>query len=246
MTNDPDTYKRLAFAVCGALAIGGSTACGDDGGGGGGGEDAPPVQGPVLKQPSRSSSIALTEDRTHVAMVNPDDNTLSVFQTSDNSRTAKVTTGGGPSSVVMASDNTTAYVANRSDGTVVRITGIEGGTPAITKTVEVGAEPVALALSPTGTRLFVAELAQSRVSVIDTATMEVIQTIDVDRPRALLVTNNLDDSDDDETLVVPQFYGVPVAGKEGKDDGRTGRIRMFSLGDLAQAKDITLAPLDSG
>ena len=83
-------------------------------------------------------------------------------------------------------------------------------------------EPVALALSPTGKRLFVAELAQSRVDVIDTKTMKVTASIDVDRPRALLVTNNGDANEDDETLVVTQFYGAPVPGKEARDDGRTG------------------------
>jgi len=238
-----ETYKRLVAAVCGALAIGASGGCGDDAGGG---EDAPPDEVTVLQRASKSSTIALADDASRVAMVNPDDGTLSVFQTSDHARTAKVATGGAPSSVVIAADNRTAFVANRADGTVVKVTGIDGGTPAIESTVQVGAEPVALAMSPTGRKLFVAELAESRVSVIDTATMTVESTFNVDRPRALAITNNLDTSDDDETLVVTQFFGVATPGGEAKDDGRTGKVRLYSLADLTTYKSVVLAPLDSG
>ena len=208
--------------------------------------DAPPAQGPVLQEASRSSTIALADDGAHVAMVNPEDGSLAVFETSDNARTAKVATGGSPASVVIAPDSKTAYVSNRADGTVVRVSGIDGGTPAVDATVQVGAEPVGLALSPTGARLFVAEFAEGRVSVIDTSTMEVVTSIAVDRPRAVMVTNNLDASDDDETLIVAPYYGAPVAGGEGSDDGRIGHVELYALSDLSTARDITLAPVDSG
>ncbi len=244
MIQDYETYKRLVVAVAGALAMGVSSGCGDDVSTPV--EDAPPEEVVVLQRASKSSTIALADDASRVAMVNPDDGTLSVFQTSDHSRTAKVATGGNPSSVVIAADNTTAYVANRTDGTVVKVTGIDGGTPAIASTVAVGAEPVALAMSPTGKKLFVAELAESRVSVIDTATMTVTSTFTVDRPRALAITNNLDTNDDDETLVVTQFFGVATPGGEAKDDGRTGRVRLYSLADQSTYKSVALAALDSG
>ena len=242
MTDDYETYKRLMTAVMGAFALGAS-GCGADANQG---DDQPPGDVQILQRASRSSTIALADDRAHVAMVNPEDGTLSVFQTSDHARTSKLATGGRPSSVVIAADSTTAFVANRADGTVVRVTGIDGGTPAVDATVSVGAEPVGLALSPTGKRLFVAEFAESRVSVIDTATMTIETEIPVDRPRALYVTNNLDQSDDDEQLIVTQFYGVATPGAEAKDDGRTGKVRVYSLADLTTYKSIALAPIDSG
>ncbi|MBA2543651.1 MAG: YncE family protein, partial [Deltaproteobacteria bacterium] len=195
---------------------------------------------------SRSSTIALSEDGGRVAMVNPEDNSLAVFQTSDHARLSKLVTGGAPAAVVIAPDSTVAYVANRADGTVVRIAGIDGGTPAVDATVDVGSEPVALALSPSGKQLFVAELAEGRVSVIDTGTMTLEGSFRVDRPRALLVTNNGDDTDADETLVVTQFFGTPVPGKESKDDGRLGVVRTYSLANLEETKQIELAPLLSG
>src|SRR5207248_1829222 len=136
--------------------------------------------------PSRSSTIALTDDGFLVVMVNPDDDSISIFKTDDNSRVAKLTTGKEPSSVVVAPDNSTAYVANRADATVVRVTGINTLKPEISMPIAVGAEPTGLALSPTGQRLFVAEFAQGRVSVIDTTTMQVAGTIDAPlHPRAL-------------------------------------------------------------
>lgn len=230
-------YKRLTLAVCASLVIP-ATGCSNN--------DTAEQPQQFATRASRGSTIAISEDDARVAMVNPDDGSLSVFQTTDNARTAKLATGGNPSSVVIAPDSKTAYVANRGDGTVVRITGIDGGTPAVDATADVGAEPAGLALSPSGTRLFVAEYAQSRVSVIDTRSMKIQETIAIDRPRALLVTNNGDKNDADEQLVVSQYFGVPVAGREAKDDGRTGRVATFSLADLGLAKDITLSPLDSG
>ena len=247
MTNEFLSYKRFARAALAVLAVGG---CGTPHAalpdGGATDDAAPPPPGAVLKQPSRSATIAVTDDGAHVAMVNPDDGSLSVFQTSDNARTAKLPTGGNPSGVALAPDSQTAYVANRADGTVVRVTGIDTGTPAIGGTAQVGAEPTGLALSPTGKQLFVAEYAESRVSVIDTATMAVTRSFAVDRPRALLVTNNGDASDADETLVVAEYFGAPVAGKESMDDGRVGHVRLFALADLAQTRDIALAPIDAG
>ncbi|HET9991138.1 MAG TPA: hypothetical protein VFQ65_21545, partial [Kofleriaceae bacterium] len=100
-----------------------ASACGDDGGHAQ--NDAPPGTVQVLQRPSRSSTIALADDGAHVAMVNPEDGTLSVFQTSDNSRTAKVPTGSTPAGVVIAPDSKTAYVSNRGDGTVVRVANID-------------------------------------------------------------------------------------------------------------------------
>src|SRR5262245_62542750 len=121
MFDDSWLYKRLAFAVCTSLAVN-AAGCSNNNG------DDPP-DAPFATRPSRSSTIAISEDDARVAMVNPDDGSLSVFQTSDNTRTAKLATGGNPSSVVIAPDGKTAYVANRADGTVVRVSGIDGGTP---------------------------------------------------------------------------------------------------------------------
>src|SRR5687767_2673634 len=107
-------YKRLTLAMCASIAIL-AVGCGSDNAG-----DPPPPDGPPLPDPdapppppptaipsvraSRSSTIAMSDDDTIVAMVNPDDGSISVFQTSDNARIAKVPTGANPSSIVIAGD----------------------------------------------------------------------------------------------------------------------------------------------
>ncbi|HKE15057.1 MAG TPA: YncE family protein [Kofleriaceae bacterium] len=249
----------IAGALSAAALFGVLTACGgggggddaaddgaaDDGGGDDGGGDGGGGGGPILTRPSRSSTIALSDNKAWVAMVNPDAGTLSVFQTADNTRIGVVTTGGQPSSVVIAADNKTAFVANRADATVVRVRGIDTNAPAVDATVPVGSEPTGVALSPTGSTLYVAEMAEGRVSAISTSTMEIVASAPVDRPRALLVTNDLDDDATDELVVVTEFYGEPVPGKETKDDGRTGKVRLLGA-DLSDQGTISLSPTDSG
>src|SRR5262249_55813248 len=69
-------------------ADGGAGGSGGSGGGGsGGGSGGPTV---ALKRPSRSSTIALTDDGFLVIMVNPDDNSISIFKADDNSRVARL------------------------------------------------------------------------------------------------------------------------------------------------------------
>lgn len=243
-------YSNLLWILGGLAAatfVGVASGCGggDDDDADGAEPDANPGQG-ELTEPSRSSTIQLSDNGAWVASVNPDSGSLSVFQTSDNKRLGTVATGGQPSSVVIAPDNTTAFVANRADATVVRVINIDTSTPTVDETIQVGAEPTALALSPSGAILFVAEQAENRVTAISTQTLDSIGQVDVDRPRAILVTNNLDGSDDDETLIVPEFYGTPTPGGEARDDGRIGQVRRFAVGDLSDAGTIQLAPRDSG
>lgn len=232
-------YSWMAmFAATGAAAgglFGGCDSGGDDGPTNGSGA-------PVLARPSKSGTVAITGNDKFVAMVNPETGSISVFDTATDTRIASVKTGREPSSIVIGPDDDTAYVANRGDATVVKITSLTT-RPEVSAPVDVGSEPTGVALSPTGKRLFVAEFAEGRVSVIDTETMKVTATIaEPDRPKALAVTNNGDANDADELLVVPEFFGEPT-GPEGTDTSRTGRIRLYKLADLGAAASIALASI---
>lgn len=203
----------------------------------------PGPTGPVAKGPSKSGTIAISDDEATVAVVNQDNGSVSFFNTADNSLLSTVATGNTPTSVVIASDRTTAYVANRADATVVRITGIRTPAPTVGTPVNVGSEPTGLALSPTGARLFVAEFGESSVGVIDTATMaRTTFAANVRNPRAITVTNNGDTSDNDETVIVPEYYGNPVAGSEGKNDGRMGRVHLYKVSDGTDQGPMVLSP----
>ncbi|MEQ9319649.1 MAG: YncE family protein, partial [Polyangiaceae bacterium] len=230
----------------GAGDTGGGDAGGGDVGGGGGGGGGAGGAGPILARPSKSGTVAISDDDAYVVMVNPGDDSVTIFDTTDDFPVGKVTTGDEPSAVVIHPDGVTAFVANRADATVVKVSDIGGGATA-GDPVAVGSEPTGLALSPSGARLFVAEWAEGRVSVIDTATMEVVATIDgPNNPRGLAVTNDGDGEDDDELLIVPVFYGEAQPGGETSDTGRLGRVRTYALSDLAPGDPIVLSPIDSG
>jgi YVTN family beta-propeller protein len=234
------SFRWIALLAAGAslAGCGGGGGRDDDDGDGG-------VPGPVLARPSKSGTIAITGNDKFVAMVNPETDSISVFDTATDARIANIKTGKEPSSVVIAPDDDTAYVANRAAATVVKITGLTA-TPVVSEPVDVGSEPTAVALSPTGKRLFVAEFAEGRISVIDTDTMKVTRTIDEpEHPKALAVTNNGDASDDDELLVVPEFFGEPQ-NTEGSDLSRKGRVRYYRLSDLGATTPTALDPISSG
>src|SRR3954466_9632869 len=151
-----DSWMAM-FAAAGAAAgalFGGCDSGGDDGPTSGSGA-------PVLARPSKSGTVAITGNDKFVAMVNPETGSISVFDTATDTRIANVKTGGEPSSIAIAPDDDTAYVANRADATVVKITHLTT-SPKVSAPVDVGSEPTGVALSPTGKPLVVRECAEGR------------------------------------------------------------------------------------
>ncbi|MBL8681492.1 MAG: hypothetical protein JNK05_20165 [Myxococcales bacterium] len=177
-----------------------------------------------------------------------------------------------PWAAVIGNDNDTAYVILRRAQQVIKITGVRG-TPAIAATrATVGSEPTGIAISPTGRSLYVANYNNGTVSVINTADMTVTRTVDLNpalgesgllgptamgagraraalaHPRSLVVTNNGDGNDDDETVYVSEFFaqsrttGVP-SGDAQFDQNRQGVVYRFNAGTGAVGALITLAPL---
>lgn len=219
---------------------------------------------PVLRAASKSSAVAVSDDESVVVMANPEADTISIFAIDTTPSTAgaygvskrqELETGEEPVAIVIHPNNDTAFVANRASASVVRVEGLQAGTAAVTIALDVGSEPTGLALSPTGARLFVAEWAEGRVSVVDTASMTRLGAIEAPRnPRAVAVTNDGDTDDDDETLIVTEFYGEPnpdISGcpsenSEVCDSGRLGRVRRYNLSDLSPQSPIIFQPLDSG
>ncbi len=194
---------------------------------------------------SKSSTIALSPDGSLVAMSNPDEGSVSFFDTSSNARLATVPTGGEAGAVAFHPNGRLLYVANRVDASVsvVLASPASGIFREVGRTL-VGSEPTGLALSPCGNTLFVTEWAEGRVSTIDTGTGQITGWTPVRNPRALAITNNGDSSEADERVVVTEFFGEPI-NTEAQDVTRQGRIRLFAM-DLAPAGSIVLSPIDSG
>lgn len=131
-----------------------------------GGSPNPP---PPLFGPRQSSPIALAPNDHTLINVNPEANSVTIFDvtTDTPNKIGEVPVGQDPSSVAIHPDGTRAYVANSFDGTVSIIN--LAGAPSVTGTFSVGIEPMALALSPNGTRLYVANSVSDTLMVFDTA-----------------------------------------------------------------------------
>lgn len=210
-------------------------------------EKIPVVATNLLRRPSRSTPVDIDIDDARVVMANTDDGSISVFDAATNMRVAKVassaTAKSEPIAVVISPDKTSAFVANRAAGTVSRVTGIQTASPALAGEVSTGGEPMGLALSPTGQTLWATDWTAGTVTVINTATMQINRTITLGgNPFAIAITNDGDMDDSDEKVLVSQFFGRPVAGREAKDDGRQGVVHVIPIGASAPSKEIILAP----
>jgi mono/diheme cytochrome c family protein len=224
-------------------------------------------------QASRGSAIALSDDDSVLLVANRDSGTVSVFSvdytgdgTSANlTKKSELQVGAEPWQLVIASDNETAYVVLRKDQKLVKISGLKTEAK-VAASVDVGSEPTAIALSPTGAHAYVANWADGTVQDVGTGTMVVGKTIDLNaalaqsgllgagvksrpglaHPRSIAVTNNLDANDDDESLYVTEYYAQQVE-KDAADGNNADRTRAGIVYKVAatggDAKLIRLAPI---
>jgi len=213
------------------------------------------VGGPATAAPpTQSSPIALSSNDAVLVNVNPDNNSVSVFDLTPSTivKRTEIAVGKDPNSVAIHPSNGKAYVANSFDGT---ISVLNLATNAVENTVAVfGAEPMGLALSPNGTRLYVANSSSNTLTVLNTATTAIVATVDLSAfgtsPRAVAVTNDGDGDDVDETIFVALFFGQLRPGKtaseEGQDDQREGRVVAISAATntvIGAPNPVTLGPI---
>jgi DNA-binding beta-propeller fold protein YncE/cytochrome c peroxidase len=202
------------------------------------------IQVNTLVRESKSSAIAITGNDKLVVQVNPENDSISTFDASTGNKLKEIPVGDEPVAVVIHPDDDTVFVLNRADGTIMKITDIDGN-PDVDDELEVGSEPTGIALSPTGKLLVVTEFGESRVALIDTEAMNELDSVDIPNPRGVAITNDNDQDDDDEKVVITEFYGRLIDdAKEAKDDGRTGAVRIFNLNatNLDEADEVLFAP----
>ncbi len=204
--------------------------------------------------PTSSQTLALNADGSVLASVNPDNNSIRLFDTrpGTNQRFAVVQVGTEPNSVALNLDGTRAYVANTVSGTV-SVVKIDRTTQdySILATIPVGTEPYGLALTPAATKLYVANARSNSVSVIDTANLRVTKTItNVGfEPRGIAITNAGAGDDSVETVYVTQFLALPSAPDkiDGSDDAKNGRVTAISVASDTVTGEIVLNPVaDTG
>ncbi len=92
--------------------------------------------------------------------------------------TSTVAVGHAPLAVAVTPDGSTAFVTNQGADTV-SVLDLTGAAPAVRGTVAVGTHPNAEVLDARAGKLFVADGDSDQVSVIDTATDQVVSTVDL-------------------------------------------------------------------
>jgi YVTN family beta-propeller protein len=151
--------------------------------------------------PALPSGMALSPDGSKLYVAFNGSNTLGVIDTTTNQVIQQIPVGNAPRQVVL--DGTTAYVSNEGGrpATAGDYTNLSDGTPIVsdrstaaastgtvsvvdlqsgseTAEIPVGLQPTALYLTPDDSALFVANSNDDSLSVINTATNTVAQTVD--------------------------------------------------------------------
>jgi YVTN family beta-propeller protein len=223
---------------------------------------------------TRSSAIALASDDSALITVNRDTSSvtaMSVDYSGANpalNKLGEVAVGNEPWAVAIDGCNTTAYVVTRKDQKVVEITGVKT-VPTMGRTVAVGSEPAGIAITPNNKKLYVSNWVDGTLSVIDTASMTVSSTVDLNtaiaatgllgsvtarpalaHPRGIAITNNGDTNDDDETVYVTEWFalrtGPETAAGTGSDTNWKGLIYAVNVGS-GMVRTLDLPPItDTG
>jgi YVTN family beta-propeller protein len=163
---------------------------------------------PTATAPRASSQLVLeprTGASTRIWTVNPDNQSVSVFDTANNARTNEITVGNGPRTIARANDGT-LWVVNKDSAS---ISVISASTMAVTRTIALPAasQPYGIVIAPNG-QVFVSLQASGTVLKLDGTTGATLATLNVGpNPRHLSV------SGDSNRLLVSRFITPALPGE---------------------------------
>lgn len=202
-------------------------------------------------KPSFNSGVSpRAASETLLWAVNPDTDSVSIFDVSGdaNTKLGEIPVGDNPQSVAVNGTGLTAYVVNQGSNSVSVISGEQRS---VTTIPNVGPNPYGAALTPDGRFLYVTGASSGNLFKIDTASNQVIQTLDIEgqvgRPLDL---RGVAVSEDAKTVFVTQLLAEVRAPGEGFDNGKQGVIYTINIGNGANDQlgpPIILPPLtDTG
>lgn len=231
------------------------------------------VDAPITRtQPTAGSAVAVTDDGAVAVTANRSAGEITVLDVATGAQLAKFDVGGEEPWVAVVHGDT-AWVVLRASRQVARITGLRSGAPVLDlERADVDGEPSGIAISPSGTSLYVTNHTAGTVSVVDAASLAVVATVDLNaaivdagvlgpsvaaprpglaRPYAVVVTDDGDDDDDDETVYVTEFFSQDDPSKSHAalgdayfDVGRQGLVYAFSTATLKLAPTLSLGAVD--
>lgn len=196
---------------------------------------------------ARSSAPLLLEPRDgapdRLWVVNPDNDSVSVFDTGGPSRLAEIAVGAAPRSLARAADGS-VWVVNR-DGASISV--IDPASLAVTRSITLprASQPYGIVFAPAGTAYVTLE-ASGRVIALDGTSGATLASLDVGaNPRHLAV------SGDSARLLVSRFITPPLPGEgsavvetsvEGM--GRGGEVLVVDTASMSLRTTIVLAHSD--
>lgn len=191
-----------------------------------------------LAVPTRSSSIALTSDNARLVVVNRQKGSVSIIQVrneygyDDYTRLAEVPVGREPRYVALSPDDKRAFVSNAVDGTL-SVVDLTAARPYVEREIAVGTEPRGVAVTPNGKYVYVANHTEGTVSVVRTRDYSLVNTVAVGgNPMAVSITNNGDEYDADENVLVTRFFSEvidPERRPDGFNDSKQGVVHQFNV-----------------
>lgn len=245
------TYRAFLARECGAVVNAGTpqcdtrevVPCASDQSCTRGGVCVPSGSPPPDAVPSRrrasplaGSPLAVAEDDQHLVAANRTVGSIAVFplDASDYQHIhlgSRVdlwpdrSTNTEPWATVLTNDGDTAFVILRAAQQVVRINNLHGTPTLDARRAATGSEPTSLALTPSNSRLYVTNWGEGTVTVINTASMSVAGTVDLNgplvqtgalgpisprealaHPRALVITNTNSGDDAEQTAYITEFF----------------------------------------
>lgn len=219
--------------------------------------------------PSHGGAIAISDDDSRLVVVNRDVGTISVFSVQyaasaapTLTKTSELAVCKQPWEAVVRGGGTEAYVSCREDQKLVRVTGL-ATTPVKSGEAAVQSEPTGIALTPTGAHALVTNWVDGTVSVVDTSTMAISDTVDLNaalvatgrlgavtarpalaHPRSIVMTNNRNTVDEDDTILVAEYFAqtkdAVTADNANADSGKVGVVYELTLADTKAIKTIDL------
>lgn len=207
---------------------------------------------------TKSGPLALNADDSLLAVVNPDANTVTLFDVGAdrNIPLGEFAVGREPNGVAVSPDGKFVYVANTVDGTVsvLEVDLTQQPVAKVAATLTVGTEPYGVAITPNGKKVYVTNSRSNSISVIDTSSNTVVKTITNvgpsvgAEPRGMAITNNNNDDDNDETVYVTHFLSFANQGKlDGEDDSKTGLVtKLATSSDSVTGQIILTNMADTG
>ncbi|MGH8627709.1 MAG: YncE family protein, partial [Gammaproteobacteria bacterium] len=196
------------------------------------------IGGPAWAE--RSTNIALSGSGALLFNVNREANSLTVFRVKGAKleKLDEVSVGQEPVCVAVRG-GAKAFVTNSANGTV-SVVERKGAGFAVTEEIPVGTEPRGCALTPNGRLLYVANHTEGTVSVINTHSNKVIDTVRLGgNPYAIAIDKDL--------VFVTQLYARLIDDDddkgEGFDDEKEAVVQAFPVNDHGDIIEIPLSPL---